>query len=266
MSKAFNDLSAVGSAHALKDTKNINEFEKGLKDPQEIHWCNISKEHWEIPPPAEQTFDRIYNNFSKYTINYKSLSSGSNRSSRIVAFNTQGVVEHECGRGRDCRRGSGRGRGQRCVRGRERGRGQGHNPYSLYFTYGNGIFIPEAKIYDKFQNQKISQDQQNAIQEIESAADWINGYTPSNGHNLDDKGYGTLSTSLIFSVQRYISQTTTNTYVHQMVPLFPPLSQTPYIPPIINTDPNKDGTEFGRQGSRTPYQTTDNLVRRVSAL
>ena len=43
MLKAFNDLSAAGSAHALNGTKKINAFEQVLKDPQAIHWCIISK-------------------------------------------------------------------------------------------------------------------------------------------------------------------------------------------------------------------------------
>ena len=76
--------------YALNDTNKINTFEQGLKDPQAIHWCIISKERWEIFPPAEQTFDRFYNKFYKYIRKYKTLLSGSNRSSHIGAFNTKG--------------------------------------------------------------------------------------------------------------------------------------------------------------------------------
>ena len=131
--KAFNDLSTAGSAHGLNDTKKINAFEQGLKDPQAIHWCIISKERWDNFLPAEQTFDRFYNKFSKYISKYKTLSSGSSRSYRICAFNTQGGGEDEHGRsigcGRDCSRGRSRGRG------RGRGSGRGYNPYSLFSQY-----------------------------------------------------------------------------------------------------------------------------------
>ena len=57
MAKDLTDLSAAGSAHALNNTKKINAFEQGLKDPQAIHWCIILKEHWDKFPPAEQNFD-----------------------------------------------------------------------------------------------------------------------------------------------------------------------------------------------------------------
>ena len=52
MLKTFIDLSAALSAHALKYTKKINSFEKGLNEPQAIHWCIILKERWEKLPPA----------------------------------------------------------------------------------------------------------------------------------------------------------------------------------------------------------------------
>ena len=126
--KAFNDLSAPGSSHVLNDTQKINAFEKGLKYPQAMNWCIISKERWDHFPPAEQTFDRFYNKFSKYMSKYKTLSSGSNHSSHIGAFKTQGLVEHERVRGKGCGFGRGIGIGQGCVRGRGRVRGRGQNP------------------------------------------------------------------------------------------------------------------------------------------
>ena len=49
-----------------------------------------------------------------------------------------------------------------------------------------------------------------------------------------------------------------------MLPLLPPPSQTPHVPPIINTNTNQAGGEFGRQYSRTPHQYTDNLVGHIS--
>ena len=39
--KAFNDLAAAGSTHALIHTKEMNAFEQVLKDSQAIHWCII---------------------------------------------------------------------------------------------------------------------------------------------------------------------------------------------------------------------------------
>ena len=98
----------------------------------------------------------------------------------------------------------------------------------------------------------MSRDQQTAIQEIKSAAGWINGYTLPDGYVLDDKGYATLSTSLIYEVQRQMSQTTISTAVHPMVPLTPPPSYKPPTPPRINTNPGQTGAAFGRRGSRTP--------------
>ena len=93
----------------------------------------------------------------------------------------------------------------------------------------------------------------NAIQELKSAAGWINGYILHNGYALDDKGYATLSTSLISVVQRHISQTTTYTATHMMVILPPAPSQAPHIPPIINTNHSQSGYAFGRQGSCTRH-------------
>ena len=51
-----------------------------------------------------------------------------------------------------------------------------------------------------------------------------------------------------------------------MVPLPPPPSQTPHTPPIINTNTIQDGAAFGRRGSRTPHQSTDNSVRHILAV
>ena len=90
MLRAFNDLSAIGYSYALNDTKKTNKFEQGLKDPQAIHWCIISKERWDCVPPAEHAFDKFYNKISKYIRKYKTLLSGSRQSSRIGAFNTHG--------------------------------------------------------------------------------------------------------------------------------------------------------------------------------
>ena len=88
MLKAFNDLSATRSAHALNNTRKINAFEKVLKEPQAIHWCIISKYCSDNLPPAEHTFDIFYKKFYKYISNYKTLLYGSNRSSCIGDFDT----------------------------------------------------------------------------------------------------------------------------------------------------------------------------------
>ena len=45
-----------------------------------------------------------------------------------------------------------------------------------------------------------------------------------------------------------------------MRPLPPPPSKIPPIPPKINTNPSQAGAAFGRQGSCTPQQPTDNSV------
>ena len=92
----------------------------------------------------------------------------------------------------------------------------------------------------------MSQNQQTEIQELNSAAIWINVYTLPNGYVLGDKGYATLSKSLISAVYFYISQTNTSTNTHLMVPLLPAPSKTPPIPPIINTNHSQAVTDFGR--------------------
>ena len=51
-----------------------------------------------------------------------------------------------------------------------------------------------------------------------------------------------------------------------MAPLPPPPSQTPPIPHIINTNPSQVGSAFGRQVSRTSFQSTDNSVGHILAV
>ena len=51
-----------------------------------------------------------------------------------------------------------------------------------------------------------------------------------------------------------------------MVPLPPPPSQSPPIPPIINTNPSKAGVALRRRGSLTPHQSTDNSVGHILAV
>ena len=51
-----------------------------------------------------------------------------------------------------------------------------------------------------------------------------------------------------------------------MVPLPPPPSQTPHIPPIINTNHIQAGSIFWIQGSRTPDQSTYNSVGHILAV
>ena len=109
-------------------------------------------------------------------------------------------------------------------------------------------------------------NQQTSIQKLKHASGWINGYTPNNGYVLGDKGYATISTSLVSVVKRHISHTSTATDTHPMVPLTTAPSQAPHIPPIINTNPSQAGAAFGIQGSRTPHQYTDNSVGNISSV
>ena len=51
-----------------------------------------------------------------------------------------------------------------------------------------------------------------------------------------------------------------------MVPLPPPPSQKPPIPPIINTNPSQAGDAFGRRGYFNPHQYTDNSVGHILAV
>ena len=49
-----------------------------------------------------------------------------------------------------------------------------------------------------------------------------------------------------------------------MLPLPPPPKHTPPIPAIINTNPSEAVAAFGRRGSRSPHQSTDNSVGDIS--
>ena len=69
--------------------------------------------------------------------------------------------------------------------------------------------------------------------------------------------------SLISAVQYHISQTTTATVDHPMVPLPPPPSQTPLIPPAINTNHSQDGADFRKRFYHTSHQPTDNSVGNI---
>ena len=71
---------------------------------------------------------------------------------------------------------------------------------------------------------------------------------------------------LIYAVQRYINQTTTATAAHLKVPLPSLPSQTTPIPPIINNNTSQYGAAFGRRGSYTTHQPTDNSVGHTSAV
>ena len=59
-------------------------------------------------------------------------------------------------------------------------------------------------------------------------------------------------------MQIHTSQTPTPTAAHPIVPLLPPPSQTPPIPPIINNNPSLYGAPFRREDSHTSHQSTDN--------
>ena len=67
-------------------------------------------------------------------------------------------------------------------------------------------------------------------------------------------------------VHCHISQTTSATDDQPMVPLPSPPSQTPLIPPIINSNPSQSGDAFGRRGYRTNHQSTDNSVGHILAV
>ena len=88
------------------------------------------------------------------------------------------------------------------------------------------------------------------IQQLKTAAGWVNGYTPPPGFTIDDKGFATPSTSLVSAVQAHISSTITA----GDFPLPPavPFGTAPPIPPVIDTNPNQAGAAFGRRGSRQP--------------
>ena len=67
-------------------------------------------------------------------------------------------------------------------------------------------------------------------------------------------------------VQRHISQATTATAAHLMVPLPPSPSKTPSITPIIITNPSQYRAAFGRRGYFSPHQPTYNSVVHILAV
>ena len=276
MSKAFNDLAEAGAAHALNDIKKVSAFEQGLQDPQAIQWCIISKERWDNFPLADQTFDKFYNEFSKYITKFKTLSTNGNaRSSKIAAIDTDNNNERGRGRGRGrgFNRGRGRGRGRGYGRGRGRGRRGGYhpysssrpNPYSLACPYSsNTSFKLEARNYNREEYQALTKQQQMKIQQLKAEAGWINGYTPPPGFTLDDKGYAIPSSSLVSTLQAHISRATTQDSAFVPPPPMVPLGHAPPIPPVINTNPSEAGAAFGRRGTRQPPPSGDSSIGQVS--
>ena len=118
MANGFNDLAQAGPAHLLNEQQKVTKFENGLKDTTAISWAITAKNHWNNLPVPDQTFDRFYNEFSKFMTKFKTLSTPDTRSSRIASFGTEGRGGRG-GRGR----GRGRGRSNRNGRGGRYGRG-----------------------------------------------------------------------------------------------------------------------------------------------
>ena len=106
MAKAFNDLAQSGPAHSLTEPQKITKFESGLCDDKAITWSITAKNQWNQLPPAEQTFDSFYNEFSKYMSKMKTLLGTSSQTSQISNCNTN--------RGRGMRGRGGRGCGRGC--------------------------------------------------------------------------------------------------------------------------------------------------------
>ena len=99
-------------------------------------------------PPADQTFENYYNEFSKYMTKFKTLAAPDTR--RIAGLETAGGQGRGFrGRGRGSYGGRGRGRGQGCGRRGRGGQGRGYNPYSMSRGYGGSTFNPVAKIYSR---------------------------------------------------------------------------------------------------------------------
>ena len=84
---------------------------------------------------------------------------------------------------------------------------------------------------------------------------------------MDDKGFATLSNSLVSAVQAHINKATVNSNGNNVslppvVPLFG--TTPPTIPPVIDTNPVQAGAAFGRRGSHQPPQSRDSSVGQVS--
>ena len=247
MAKAFNDLSQAGPAHSLSEQQKITKFEGGLRDEKAISWAITAKIQWNQLPPAEQTFDSFFNEFSKYMSKMKTLTGSTSRTSRISAF---GTGRGRGGRGRGSR-GGGRGRRGR-GRGR-RGRGSRYNPYSFIPPTG-GSFQPEAKVYGSAEWGNLDSHQRQAVTNIKIQNGWINGQTPPAGCVLDQHGYAVASTTLVAAVQRSIAAASTAPSLppapSNPVALSPPTMSARGVPPIINTSASTAGNTFGRSGTR----------------
>ena len=99
-------MTQLGPAHSLTEPQKITKFESGLCDDKAINWLITAKNQCNQLPPAEQTFDLFYNEFSKYMSKMKTLLGTSTCTSRVANFNTN------------------RGQGNRGHGGRGRGRGR----------------------------------------------------------------------------------------------------------------------------------------------
>ena len=64
MSSAFNNLDHSRITHRLNEPQKVTKFETGLKDSNAITWAITAKNQWKAMPPADQTFENYYNEFS----------------------------------------------------------------------------------------------------------------------------------------------------------------------------------------------------------
>ena len=260
MSQSFLELDSAGIVHTLSEEQKITKFESGLVEDKAITYSIQAKVQWNALPLRDRNFDTYFNIFSASMNKHNLLtSSHTNRRSRISQVGSQS------GRGR----GRGRGSGRNPGRGRGRGRpGRGgrvprYNPYQM--TRTNGPFVPEARIYHPDEYRNFTREQKQTINNFKIEQGWIDGNTPPPGFQIDTNGRAKPSSHLVAAVRASVIDevSTENEQLGPLVPLPPPptnMAQPGVVPPVIMTQAQTAGQNFGRSGTRVRHSDTSTIA------
>ena len=242
-----------------------------------------AKTEWDSLPASQQTFDSYYNRFSSSWSTFKTLTNNPTNQGanyRIGNANTSHDNNTFQRGGRGGRNGGrhgrfGRGRRRDGQRGRGRGRGRSsstYNPYQLVRRYGT--FTPQAKIYQAQEWRSLTHEQRNEVAQLEANAGWTDGNTPPPGFQVNTAGFAEPSHNMVNAVHSIIGAAsiaptllpTPHTAMVTLPPPPPPAPTNPPIPPVINTNTNHAGQNFGRRGVRTPSSNDSASVGMVSTI
>ena len=61
----------------------------------------------------------------------------------------------------------------------------------------NRSFVPEIKVYSRYEYYNMTKDQKMRVQELEAESGWTDGNTPPSVFVVDDNGYPTISNQLL---------------------------------------------------------------------